>query len=235
MSQIHGMGIYCITHKSSGKKYIGSAVRIARRWIEHRCHLRNGTHHAIKLQNSWNKYGEAAFSFEVLEIVLSPDQLVPAEQRWFDQERPIFNSTLTAGSCLGFKHSAETRKKVSEALRKRAAPSAETRAKLSKAKKGIPLSPEHRLKMIAIQRNRSPEWRANISKAKKGTKFTDEQKARMGAAHRGLKHSEESKKRISDAHKGRPKSAEHRAAMSVAAKRREELKRLAKEALSLPR
>lgn len=222
------MGIYAITHVESGSRYIGSAVRVARRWIEHRSHLERGTHHAIKLQNAWSKYGADAFSFEVLEAVLYPDELLPAEQRWFDASQPRLNSSLTAGSCLGFKHSRKTRSKVSAALRLRPPPSVETRAKISKARKGVPLSDAHRLKMSAIQRNRSPEWRANISKAKKGTTFTEEQRAKMSAGHLGLKHTPEAKQKIAAAHRGRTKSPEHRAALSRAAKLREEAKRLAK-------
>ena len=33
-------GVYQITHRESGKFYIGSSVELARRWNAHRFHLR---------------------------------------------------------------------------------------------------------------------------------------------------------------------------------------------------
>ena len=68
--QLLQTGIYAIVHKSSGKKYIGSAARsFHRRWEDHKYELKNGTHHCSYLQNAWNKYSESVFDFIILEIV----------------------------------------------------------------------------------------------------------------------------------------------------------------------
>jgi hypothetical protein len=91
--------------------------------------------------------------------------------------------------------------------------SAETKIKLSAAKKGRKQSPEHVANRIAPLRGRkrpplSAEWRANMSSALLGNKN-----------NLGRKLSEEQKASISAFHTGRPKpprSAEWRAAKSAA-------------------
>ena len=65
-----GSGIYAIVHIETGRKYVGSAVNLTKRWNIHRHGLRNKKHHSAALQRAWDKYGEAAFSFEVLEVVV---------------------------------------------------------------------------------------------------------------------------------------------------------------------
>ena len=50
-------GIYKIQNKNTGKCYVGSAVNIDRRKKKHFLELRNGIHHSLKLQRSYNKHG----------------------------------------------------------------------------------------------------------------------------------------------------------------------------------
>lgn len=82
------IGIYTITNSVNGKVYVGSSVRIERRWREHRLALNNGTHVNKYLQNSWEKYGAENFVFAVVETLSdlnSVADLFLAEQRWMDQ------------------------------------------------------------------------------------------------------------------------------------------------------
>lgn len=72
-------GIYMILHNSTGKKYIGSSVTITERFLVHKRQLRKNMHCNRHLQNSWNKHGEVAFSFTVLEENLSRDVLESRE------------------------------------------------------------------------------------------------------------------------------------------------------------
>lgn len=111
-------GIYKITCLPTGKIYIGSAVNLCRRQIEHYSRLRQNRHGNQHLQNAWNKYGEDSFTFDVIELVLEPF-LVEREQYWLDRTRAYrksagFNLSPTAGSSLGVQRSAEFRKKVSD-------------------------------------------------------------------------------------------------------------------------
>lgn len=42
-------GVYAITNTATGKRYIGSAVNIKKRWREHLHNLRKNKHHSKKL------------------------------------------------------------------------------------------------------------------------------------------------------------------------------------------
>lgn len=77
------IGIYAIRNKITGKYYVGSAVECEKRWGVHRCHLRRGSHHSLKLQRAWGKYGEEAFRFRILEKC-KKNQLASREQHWID-------------------------------------------------------------------------------------------------------------------------------------------------------
>ena len=75
--------VYAITNTLNGGRYIGSTNKYKRRWADHRAHLNKGTHHSFVLQRAWDKYGAAAFAFEVLCIC-------PAEQR-IDYEKRLMS------------------------------------------------------------------------------------------------------------------------------------------------
>jgi group I intron endonuclease len=77
-------GIYSITCVTNNKSYIGSSYDIYNRWSDHKRILRKNQHHSIKLQRSWNKYGEENFLFSIVEEVLDSDELENVEQIWLD-------------------------------------------------------------------------------------------------------------------------------------------------------
>jgi group I intron endonuclease len=161
-------GIYKWTCMPTGKIYIGSAIDLYQRWQDHRWMLRTQRHANRYMQRAWNKYGEDAFVFDVLELVLSPF-LLEREQYYLDKWKPFerdrgFNIYIKAGSPYGRKVSDESRRKMSESQKRRAAamspeqkavfysnrsasrkpgckrkhPSAETRLKISLALKARP-------------------------------------------------------------------------------------------------
>ena len=66
-------GVYQILCIPTAKIYVGSSLNISERWWEHRWDLRRGTHHSRYLQRAWDKYGEEAFVFSILEYVEDPD------------------------------------------------------------------------------------------------------------------------------------------------------------------
>ena len=112
-------GIYCITNSVNNKKYIGqcgSAIGIRQRFNQHISNLRTNKHPSTYLQNSWNKYGEEAFRFEILLHTEVLKALTPLEQTYFNLYRPEYNSAPAAGSTLGFKQSEETIQKLSKSF-----------------------------------------------------------------------------------------------------------------------
>lgn len=226
-------GIYAIRHIDSGKLYIGSAVNLSNRWRTHRGYLNRGTHHSRYLQNAWNRHGADTFVFEVLEFVEDKADLIRAEQRWLDHVKPWqsgigYNTSPTAGSCLGVKQTAETRAKLSAIKRNQ---SIETRAKIGEANRRRVLTPETRARMSASQkarapesfagvtaasRNRSDETRAKMAEAARNR--SPEHRAKLGAAKKGKRLTLEHRAKLSAAGRGRPVSAETRAKMSASMK-----------------
>lgn len=84
--------IYVIECAGNGKRYIGSTSRRPnQRRLEHLHHLRAGKHHSRRLQRCFNKYGEDALSFSVVETVEDLNMLLPREQ---------FHIWRAAGVCL---------------------------------------------------------------------------------------------------------------------------------------
>lgn len=76
-------GIYKIENQVNGKCYVGQSVDMLRREREHFKRLRVGVHENSYLQNSFNKYGEENFKFEMLEEV-EITFLRQREQHWID-------------------------------------------------------------------------------------------------------------------------------------------------------
>lgn len=151
-------GIYQIICGPTGKRYIGSAACISSRWGHHRAFLRAGKHANPHLQSAWNKYGEAAFQFNVLELV--DGDLLVAEQAWIDSTAPEFNM-IKAGAppMLGKKHTPESRAKMSAFLLGRKA-SPETRAKMSAKRLGHAVSSATRARIAEGLRARARTMRA---------------------------------------------------------------------------
>lgn len=166
-------GIYEIVNTANGKRYIGSAVDFKARWRGHRHALNHKKHHSLALQRAWTKYGSEAFDFRVIELCECPD-LIAREQLALDVLRPEYNACKTAGSSQGRKMSAASR------------------AKLSRAKAGRPLTPEHREAIATGNRGRttSPEAVAKSAAARRGKPqgpLSEAHRQKIGAAHRGRK------------------------------------------------
>ncbi len=174
--------IYQITNQTNGHFYIGSSVDAQRRFMIHRYHLRNGSHHCQPLQRAWTKYGDQAFSFEIIEAVDDRDKLADAEGRWLAEHhgKPYcYNvSRDTKALWRGLRHTPESRAKMSEAN------------KGNKARLGHKNSPEHREKISAAMKGKrkSPEHAEKIRKRMIGTSYakgrvvTDEERAKRGRA-----------------------------------------------------
>lgn len=93
------IGIYKIENLVNGKVYIGQSININQRWSKHKADLRHNNHDNVHLQNSWNKYGEDSFSFEVIENC-SEQELNDKEIYWINEYNSYereFGYNLTLG------------------------------------------------------------------------------------------------------------------------------------------
>lgn len=115
-------GIYMLVNRVNGKRYVGSSRNCSRRKSEHISRLRRGVHVNSKLQAAWDKYGECSFDFVVTFSVLKTDEIESIEQEFLDDMQAVatgYNLAPVAGNTAGWKAPPETRKRMSEAAKKR--------------------------------------------------------------------------------------------------------------------
>ena len=193
-------GIYQIKNTLNNKKYIGSSKNLQKRLYEHKRTLKLGTHHSIKLQRAWNKYGDNNFIFEVL-LECDCNDLIKNEQKYFDLYKPEYNILEIASSTIGHKHSMETKVKIGLKSKGRLH-TIESKKKISDANKGKKLTNEHKkiIKEHNLGKKHTAESRENMSLAKKGSLSSERAKElnKKGQIGRIYKpHSEETKLNLS--------------------------------------
>lgn len=209
-------GIYVIRNTISGRVYVGSSYQINSRWRSHRKRLRKGNHHSTTLQRSWNKHGEKAFLFEIVEVVWNEGNLFPREQYWIDRLNSSdpqigFNMHSKVGGGRGYRFSDEARALMSETRKGRKMP---------------PFTQEHRegLRRAKLGTKVPEETRAKWSAARKGKKrppFSEAHKLAISAGKKGSKMSMEARAHLSYIRTGKlrgPFSMVHRIAISNARK-----------------
>ena len=128
------IGIYQLVHKDSGKRYIGQSVHTEIHRRDHFSALRRNIHPNVYLQSAWNKYGEKAFEYSVLEEC-TKEQLDEREIYWiafYRSTEPEFGYNLRKG---GTWFTEESRQSISTSLKGRKKPEG-FGEKLSKARKG---------------------------------------------------------------------------------------------------
>jgi len=107
-------GVYKITNLSTGDFYIGSTNNLRTRKNHHFHKLSEGTHVNILLQDAYDQYGAENFEFDVIQECASTET-IELEQKYIDDLQPKYNVNPNAGSMKGFKHTEESKKKISEA------------------------------------------------------------------------------------------------------------------------
>lgn len=128
--------VYAIRNTVNNRAYIGSTTNYKSRWHTHRSTLRRGVHHSFILQKAWNKYGEAAFSFEML-VVCPKDQRLEYETRLMTLESyNVLRTPKESGVRGGWKHSEEFK------------------TRMSMLHKGKRLTEAHKAKLAAVQLGR---------------------------------------------------------------------------------
>ena len=215
-------GAYAITNVVNGKVYIGSTVNLKRRLDEHRRGLRGGAHGNPHLQSSWNKYGEDAFEFDILEYLDNLEELHLAEQFWVDiyreEGKTLYNLAIPGRSpMLGREHTEESKRQMSKSQKNRPPTSEETKRRMSKTRKGKKPSKKHCQKLSEANRGKtlSEEHKQKLSEASKaawarGAYDSPETRRRKSEAAKGHKHSEEVKRGISVRMKGNTHALGHK-------------------------
>ena len=165
-------GIYKITNLLTGHYYIGSSINIATRWVDHRCAAKKHTGNS-RLYSALRKYGIENFDISVLEEC-SPDDRLSTEQKWLDMH---FGNEM----CYNISKFV-----TSSPNAIRGAYTEERKRNISKAKMGIPQSPEARKSM-------SDAWKRGIldgtrHSPTKGKIFTQDEKLTRSVSLRKWKY-----------------------------------------------
>lgn len=234
-------GVYSIRHIATGRRYIGSAVMLTRRWRRHLVDLRAGRHHSQKLQRAWNKYGSDEFVFEPL-LICAPRDLLSYEEAAiaaFDGVSGGFNAAHRARSAAGVKRSPEFIAEIRarqlgrvrslseiEHLRKLARERSSNgltqaaRESIAAANRrtfaGVPLSEEHRAKLRIANKGKRPSTLAieRTRELRTGRPLSAETRLKMSAAQKGRTQSAETRAKISAAKMGHGVSPETLAKIS---------------------
>jgi len=224
------MVIYKATNNITEESYIGYAtngLKDRKRGHKNSANREDGYYfqHAIK------KYGWDNFRWILLEHSITDFEILKELERYwireFGTKKPNgYNLTEGGDGVYGYKHSKETKRKLSEA-NKGKSPSKETKRKLCEAGRNRKLSEEHKRKIGEAHKGKSPseETRMKLSEANKGKKLSKEVRKRLSEKRKGEKnsfygkhHTEETRKKISEAKKGKKLSEEHKRKISEARK-----------------
>ncbi len=91
------IGIYLITHKVTGDRYVGLSKNIEQRWKSHLRELEKGEHTSKAMQALANEHSLDSFTFEILEeCEPEPSRRITAtlgdaERKWMEQLKPELN------------------------------------------------------------------------------------------------------------------------------------------------
>lgn len=221
--------VYCATNKINGKKYVGCTSRVfSKRMSRHLLLAARGEDGPF--MSAIRKYGPDAFEWEILEQGDAEYLFDERETHYIRKLRTRcpdgYNLTDGGRGTLGYKHTAETKRRKSEAMTgKKMHLSEESVQKIRAAHVGKKVSPETRRKMSEAAKGRkaSPETRRRISEGNKGKEVSPETRAKISAGHKGKKLSAEHKEKLSAAKMGKkrgPHSELHRKRISEALKNR---------------
>jgi group I intron endonuclease len=214
-------GIYKITHRDTGRVYIGQSVNLFRRFKGYKNHGGSGNGNSV-IKRALLKYGHEAFDFEVIvyaegfdylndieiKLISLYDCMVP---KGFNVESGGFNAPCPESTRLavskankGRKPSEEAKQKMSESQKKRWLNISEE--DLNKAKE--------QARNINLGKKMSEETKKKLSETRK--KLISEGK--IGVLNRlGTKHSEETKLKMKTAHTGKKRTPEQKEKMRQAA------------------
>lgn len=181
-------GIYLITNKTNGKKYVGSTHNFTSRWRSHRSMLNRGVHFNNHLQNSWNKYGEDNFEFSILEAL---DETIDNFEQYLIEREEFniqkldcvkcgYNSRTECNTNKGLKWSEESRKNYSEYR------------KAHIVQEAVKALNEYSVTRIGVKNQAASDWYSSLSEEER---YIHNQKCTEGriqaAKERGYWHSQE--------------------------------------------
>jgi group I intron endonuclease len=109
-------GIYMLTNKLTNDIYIGQSSDLSKRFRKYFSPSYIKSKDSFIISRALIKYGYSNFSVTILEYCNVPD-LLKREQHYLDKLNPKYNILKIAGSSLNYLQSEETKAKISKALK----------------------------------------------------------------------------------------------------------------------
>ena len=176
--------VYQIINTKNGDRYIGSTKNLSHRRAQHLYDLRHNANRIPKLQDAYNKFGEEALVFSVVEPIYDTTKLTEREQEWVNWYKPEYNTMLEDVTALPHDHVKLI----------------EVKEKISNSVKELWKDPIYREKHHAPR-----NWKNGVPN-RKGTKLTEEQKQHLSEINMGENNpnygknrSAETRQKMSDA------------------------------------
>ena len=191
----------------NGKKYVGctTQARPEIRWNKGRGYWYNKHFYSAILKHGWNNIKHEVFEVESEEEMYRKEVELISFYHSNDPEYGYNHSVGGERSSLGCKHSEESKRKMSEAIKKRWL-DPEVRKHLFEAAKKLHSDPEYRKKIAESKKGKplSEEHRKHLSEVRKGKPLSEEHKRHIGESRKGKPLSEEFRKHLSEIRKGKP-------------------------------
>lgn len=126
-------GIYLLHNNVNGKQYVGSGMDLGKRLATY--YFPSRLSDSRYISNSILKYGHDNFSVVILYVLgdtvtSTKTNVILKEQEYIHLYKPVLNLNPVAGSSVGFKHSEESKRLISE-FRKGKPLSEKTKKRLS--------------------------------------------------------------------------------------------------------
>jgi len=166
----------------NNKIYIGQSLDIYNRWKGHIKDLKNNRHHNKHLQNSWNKYGESIFEFEILKECF---------EEFLNKEEVYY---INHYNCLNDKYGYNKRTGGDNS---RLSDEAKTKLKLYNIGKKLTNETKKKISLGNKNKKRTEQQRINIVNGQKGKHLSDITKQKMSKSTKGRKVSQTVKDKIS--------------------------------------
>lgn len=189
---------YKITNLSNNKIYIGKAVNVGERWRKHKVSAnRQDPNDYFYLHRAMNKYGFDQFKIEIIGEYLNEEESLQREIQFiklFNSNNREIGYNLTEGGegSSGFKHSVESRQKMSQ-----------TKIDMNLSGENNPFygqkhTSESKFKMSLFQK----EYFKTHKHPWTGRSHTDETRQKISFSSIGKEISLEPRKKISKTNKG---------------------------------
>lgn len=113
-------GVYCIINKINGHTYVGSSINLASRMRNYlnNTFLKSKQNVNMPIVKALLKYDQSNFSLLILEYA-KPETLMARETFYITHVIPYYNVLNQGYSSLGYKHTEETKKLLSELAKNR--------------------------------------------------------------------------------------------------------------------